>query len=98
MAAATREQILNLDVNDELVEQYLIEQMQLKHKAAVAERKLEAALKANDQLHQELADVAKAQELARNSCEADVVPGDVMEEAEEEAEAPAAPKKGRSSR
>lgn len=52
--ALNREQIVNLNVSDSLVEEYLVELLQNKHSASTYKKQLEAALAANDELHAEV--------------------------------------------
>lgn len=56
--AMNREQILNLNVNDSLVEEYLVEVLQNKHQASTLKKQLEAALTANDELQAEVNDLS----------------------------------------
>lgn len=77
--ALNRNEILNLDVNDSLVEEYLVEAMQNKHSAATFKKQLEAALNANDELHDEVKELRKKLDARQNKAE-DVVVGEVAEE------------------
>lgn len=73
--ALNRDEILSLDLNGDLVEDYLVESMQNKHQATVATKRLAAALDANDELHAELAALRAA------GSTAEVVTGDVLQDA-----------------
>lgn len=70
--ALNRKEILSLNVNDSLVEEYLIELMNVKHQAATHKKQLEAALTANDELHAEVNDL-------RSQLEEPAVEGEVIE-------------------
>lgn len=77
--ALNREEILNLDLSGDLVEEYLVESMKHKHQAAVATKRLAAALDANDELHAELAALRAAGKDEGPAEE--VVTGDVLQDA-----------------
>lgn len=77
--ALNREQILNLNVNESLTESYLVELMQTKHSLAVLDKRLEAALTANDELHAEVNSLREEIDASQNAAE-DVVQGEVTEE------------------
>lgn len=76
--ALNREQILNLNVNDGLVEEYLVEVLQNKHQAATYKKQLEAALTANDELHAEVNSLREEIDASQNADE--VVQGEVADE------------------
>lgn len=73
--ALNREEILNLNVNDSLIEEYLVEVLQNKHQASTYKKQLEAALTANDELHAEVNDLRSRQQ----PVEEDVVQGEAEE-------------------
>lgn len=76
--AMNRQEITQLDVNDELVETYLVEQMQMKHRATVAEKRLSLALDANDELQREITEL-RAQAADVTSKEEGSAVDDVLE-------------------
>lgn len=77
--ALNREQILSLNVNDGLVEEYLVELLQNKHSSSTFKKQLEAALTANDELHAEVNSLREQLEAAHKQDE-DVVQGEVTDE------------------
>lgn len=82
--ALNRDEILGLDLNEGLVEEYLVESMKHQHQATVATKRLKAALDAIDELHAELA-------VLRAPAQEGEAPGpdprdDVLQEAEQDPE------------